>query len=160
MGYPNIKKVAVNGGISKSTIKMMEHDLAVAIHFLHNEMILFEDCIQEEQIVVRKVSKIHFMRVSLFFDKYQMSKTELLLMFVFIERVNAASTLWFRRKRKRRNQYALSRPITGQVQGCHVLLARSGLSQLTIMNFNTSSKYTSGNNRIHLLSSGQWRSDN
>ena len=67
---------------------------------------------------------------------------DLLLMFVFIERVNAASTQWFRRERKRKYQYVLSRPITGQVHRCegHVF------PQLTLRNFNTYSKNTSGNN--------------
>ena len=39
-----------------------------------------------------------------------------LLMFVFIERVNAASTQWFQRKGKRKNQYALSRLISMWIQ--------------------------------------------
>ena len=71
----------------------------------------------------------------------------LLLMFVVIEWVNAASTQRFRRERKRKYQYLLSRPITGQVHGCHALLSTSRLPQLMLVNCSTRSKNASGNNQ-------------
>ncbi|XP_072014585.1 G-protein coupled receptor GRL101-like [Amphiura filiformis] len=56
MGYPTIKKLAINGGITKGNMRLIEYDLQMAVQFLHQEMLLSRNCVQEDCIFVKKIS--------------------------------------------------------------------------------------------------------